>query len=385
MILASDFLRECKKREITLFTGTPCSYLKPFINSVIDDSELDFVEVTNEGDAVAIAAGAYLGNRKSIIMFQNSGLGNAVNPLTSLAYTMKVPFIGIVTLRGEPDGPSDEPQHDLMGQITTKLLEEMDIPWSYFPTEENAISRYLDEAESFCEKINRPYFFVMKKDSVKSYELKSSESSEVLINRQVNIKSTCTSTKSFTRSQALECIIKHTKNQFPVIATTGKTGRELYELSNLENHLYMVGSMGCALPIGLGIALSNWKEKIIVIDGDGALLMRLGNMALAGQLNLSNIIHILLDNGVHDSTGGQKTYSELIDFCKIAQGCGYENIKEVDQIEDFDSNLAESIQLSKLTFIRFHIKKGSPKDLGRPTERPFEIYQRLKNFLSHQK
>lgn len=382
MIETDIFLNECKRRNITLFTGTPCSYLKPFINRVIDDSELDFVSVTNEGDAVALAAGAWLGDRKSIVMFQNSGLGNAVNPLVSLSHTMNIPFIGIVTLRGEPGGVPDEPQHSLMGEITTQMLDLMQISWSYFPTKEEKVANSLYMAEQIIEETKQPFFFVMKKDSVIKYDLKSVLEERKSIIHSPELYRNLSRTISSTRTQALEKIKQTLGPKAIYVATTGMTGRELYTIEDSANQLYMVGSMGCALPIGLGLCQTSIKQKVCVIDGDGALLMRLGNMALAGQLNPNNLIHILLDNGTHDSTGGQRTFSEVVDFCDIAKASGYQHIYEVDSLPEFEKALNHLNQVHYgLSFIRFTILPGSPKEIGRPKVTPAEVALRLKNHL----
>lgn len=381
MIAANDFLAECKKSGINLFTGTPCSYLKPFINKVIDDPELNFVETTNEGDAVALASGAWLGGKKSIVMFQNSGLGNAVNPITSLSYTMNIPFIGIVTLRGEPGGAKDEPQHELMGQITVDLLELMQVAWDYFPSERGQVAAALAKAEAHCAKTNTPFMFVMQKGSVEAYELQSKIKERNIFHSPQSVKMNLKSGSPVTRTKALESLSARYKSEGVLIGTTGKTGRELFEINDRQNNLYMVGSMGCALPIGLGVSCTDYKESICVIDGDGALLMRMGNMALAGQMSPQNLVHILLDNGVHDSTGGQQTFSEAIDFANIACSCGYQNVFEVDSVEGFESALDESQKNGGLSFIRFLIAPGSPKDLGRPTITPKEVAHRMRGYI----
>lgn len=381
MIHSSVFLEECKKIGYTLFSGTPCSYLKPFINYVIDDNELEFIETTNEGDAVALASGAWLGGRKSVVMFQNSGLGNAVNPLTSLSYTMRTPFIGIVTLRGEPGGPSDEPQHELMGQVTTEFLDLMKIKWAYFPTENEEVSKALAYAEEVSDQESMPFFFVMRKGSVESYELKNSSFERGMNKSKVVVNSFLEGNVSHIRTEALQSMKNKFSDEDVFIATTGKTGRELFELGDTPNNLYMVGSMGCALPIGLGLSRSKFKNNICVIDGDGALLMRLGNMALAGQMNTDNLVHVLLDNGVHDSTGGQRTFSDSIDFSKIALSCGYKNIYDVDTIDGFELALDNVLKIKGLSFIRFYIKSGSPEQLGRPTVKPFEVAKRAKEYI----
>jgi len=173
MIRAESFIERAKDAGFRLYTGVPCSYLKPFINYVIDATELRYVGATNEGDAIAIASGAEIGGHRSVVMFQNSGFGNAVNPLTSLNAIFKLPVLVITTLRGEPGGPHDEPQHKLMGEITTGLFDLMRIPWEYFPTEEAEVAKVLERAVAHMTKNKTPYGLVMKKDSVESHKLKS--------------------------------------------------------------------------------------------------------------------------------------------------------------------------------------------------------------------
>ena len=379
-IHSSAFLEQCKERGYSLFVGTPCSYLKPFINYVIDDGQLEFVETTNEGDAVALASGAWLGGRPSVVMFQNSGLGNAVNPLTSLSHIMKIPFIGITTLRGEPGGEKDEPQHALMGAITTELLDLMKIPWDYFPTHCDEIEEKLSTAQAHARE-RRPFFFVMRKNSVEGYELKSEEGVRKIVHYHSSVQRMSSGRMAVSRTEALKSIKRIFGMGNVLLATTGKTGRELFEIEDRANQLYMVGSMGCALPMGLGLSKTDYKNIVGVIDGDGALLMRLGNMALVGQMCPQNLVHILLDNGVHDSTGGQKTFSEATDFCSIAQACGYQNIFEVDAIEDFEHAADAIISGKKSGFIRFLITPGSPKKLGRPDVSPDVVALRLRKHI----
>ncbi len=376
------FFEECQKLGFTLFTGTPCSYLRPFINRVIDNDSLQFIATPNEGDAVALASGAYLAGRKSVVMFQNSGLGNAVNPLTSLSHTFRIPFLGIVTLRGEPGGPKDEPQHGLMGEITTKLLELMKIPWAYFPTEKDEMIGALALVEQHMESNKTPFFFVMKEGSVKGYELKhrneeifqSFNSSSIVRKKIDKIK--------VTRTEALNTLQQLLSKDDVLIATTGKTGRELFELGDLENQFYMVGSMGCALPLAIGLTQSNFKGKVFVVDGDGALLMRMENMALTGQIRPPALVHILLDNGTHDSTGGQGTNSKMIDFCNIALACNYTSVLETNDIDELSRFIEANNKASGPIFVRLHTLPGSPSTLGRPTVTPEEVAIRFKKFIT---
>lgn len=379
MIQANEFLDECKKMGLNLFTGTPCSYLKPFINYVIDDKDLDFVPMTNEGDAVAFASGAHLAGKKAVVMFQNSGLGNAVNPLTSLNAIFNIPVLGIVTLRGEPGGPHDEPQHALMGKITTSLLDEMEIPWKFFPTQKEDVVGLLEHAKDVMDATSRPFFFVMKKDSVMAHELKNLHPVIFPQTKDAYLSCEMAPTHEVTRTDALCKIRSLFGPKAALVATTGKTGRELYEIEDTENQIYMVGSMGCAVSFGLGINYVRKNEKTVVIDGDGALMMRMGNLTSAGLLQNENFIHILLDNGVHDSTGGQKSYSESVDFSALAQGCGYRNILKTNSLESLESFLKEHSEGP--LFVHFKIKKGSPSDLGRPKVTPAEVAIRFKKFL----
>src|SRR5262245_41812621 len=165
MIDAASFMHQARERSFRLFTGVPCSYLKPFINYALDAPELRYVAATNEGDAVAIAAGSELAGRPAVVMFQNSGLGNAVSPLTSLNATFRIPTLLIVTWRGQPGGAPDEPQHELMGQITPALLEVMGIRWEFFPQAEADVQPVLDRAVAHMAETRLPYALVMKKDS----------------------------------------------------------------------------------------------------------------------------------------------------------------------------------------------------------------------------
>ena len=175
MIKASEFFDQCLNKGFNFFTGTPCSYLKPLINYVIDHKEFNFIDATNEGDAVAIASGVTIAGGRSVVMFQNSGLGNAVNPLTSLAYIFRVPLLIIVTHRGEPGGAKDEPQHELMGVITKKMLDTMQIGWAQFPDQTDQIESVLDKADEYLKRESKPFALVMSKKNVDSYTLQSSK------------------------------------------------------------------------------------------------------------------------------------------------------------------------------------------------------------------
>jgi len=383
MITADKFLTPARELGFNFFTGTPCSYLKPFINYVIDTDGFDFYDSVNEGDAVAIAAGATVAGKRAVVMFQNSGLGNAVNPITSLTYTFNLPIMIITTLRGEPGGPSDEPQHELMGQITIEMLETMKLKWAFFPQTESEVTPLLKTADEYMKKTSQPFVFVMRKDDIAEYKLqkKTAPSQKAFsINHQDSFE--LDYSNRLMRTPVLESIQKYLGEDVAVVATTGKTGRELYEVGDKKNQFYMVGSMGCALAFGFGIAVNKPNLKVLVIDGDGALLMRTGSMATVGAYKPKNLIHLLIDNEVHDSTGGQGTVTGGISFGAIAQGFGYQSVISTDKLE-FLSESLKSIKTKNEgpIFIHMKTKKGSPEKLGRPKVTPAEVSVRFSTFV----
>lgn len=382
MIAANDFLSVCKEFGFNFFTGTPCSYLKPFINYVIDDENYTYLDSVNEGDAVAIAAGSVMAGKKAVVMFQNSGLGNAVNPLTSLTYTFKIPVMVITTLRGEPGGAKDEPQHELMGEITTELLETMKLKWEYFPREKSEVFSALKRANDYMEETNLPFVFVMRKGDVEEYALKT-KAQETKIQKSYSHEDNFQKLPSerHTRTETLKKVQESADEKTLLVATTGMTGRELEALGDFDHQLYMVGSMGCALAFGLGLAVNKPEAKVVVIDGDGALLMRTGSMATVGHYQPKNLVHLLLDNEVHDSTGGQQTVTSQISFATIAKAFGYAEAKSSDELENLESFL-KTTQSTGPTFFHFKMKKGSPKDIGRPKMTPAEVGLRFKKKIA---
>ncbi len=377
-IRAEAFLEQGLKAGFALYTGVPCSYLKPFINYVIDSPKLHYIGAANEGDAVAIASGAEVGGRHAVVMFQNSGFGNTVNPLTSLNAIFKIPVLVIATLRGEPGGPHDEPQHELMGQITTGLFDLMRIPWEYFPQEESKIAPALERAVQHMTNTKTPFAFVMQKDAVESYKLKTKPSPRPVDVGNLDTRPWPASLP--TRTEVLRAVQGGTsRRDDAIVATTGYTGRELYALGDHENQLYMVGSMGCASSFGLGLAWARPDKRVVVLDGDGAALMRMGNFATLGYERPTNLVHVLLDNEAHDSTGGQSTVSHSVDFCAIARACGYAQAWRVTSLEELTNRLASPAR--ELTFLHVKTKPGAPSDLPRPKTTPIQVKERLEKWL----
>ncbi len=386
MIEARHFVESARERGFHWYAGVPCSYLTPFINYVLQDESLHYLSMSNEGDAVALMAGVALAgdegapHRRGVAMMQNSGLGNAVSPLTSLTWTFRLPQLLIVTWRGQP-GVADEPQHALMGPITPAMLDAMQIPWELFPTDVAAIGPALDRATAHMDGTGRPYALVMQRGSVADYPLK----------RGAGLSGTRTAASAPpviepprfaaesrpTRQEALRAVVAQTSGSATaVLASTGYCGRELYAIEDGPNHLYMVGSMGCVVPLALGLALARPDLRVVALDGDGAALMRLGAFATVGAYGPSNLLHLLLDNGAHDSTGGQSTVSPRVSFAHVAAACGYASSLETDDV----GRIAAWLNFAPdggPRFARLLTQSGTPRDLPRPSVTPVEVKTRL--------
>ena len=377
MIQASDFINPAKAQGFTTWAGVPCSFLTPFINSVIDDPGMTYVSAANEGDAVAVASGAALAGQRAVAMMQNSGLGNAFSPLSSLNWVFRVPILLIITLRGEPGLP-DEPQHELMGQITGKLLDELQIPWDWFPRTADDVEGSLMVANWQMERNGLPYALVMRKGSVEKAGLKS-RWMPTANPSAFTAEDFREGEAAVTRHQALSTVVEQTSvDESVVIGSTGYTGRELFAIADRPNQLYMVGSMGCASSLGLGISLALPDRKILVVDGDGATLMRMGNLATIGAYGQQNFQHLLLDNGVHESTGGQSTVSPSVSFAGVARACAYREASEALELSELEAFLSSA---GGPSLLQFRTLRGVPDDLPRPDVTPREVKQRLMQHL----
>jgi phosphonopyruvate decarboxylase len=376
MISTKRFGEELKKLGFQFYTGVPCSYLKDLINYAINECE--YIGAANEGDAIAIASGAYLGGKRAVVLMQNSGLTNAVSPLVSLNYPFRIPLLGIVSLRGE-SGIPDEPQHELMGGITTQMLELMRIQWQYLSSDEEEVKRQLLQA-IHCIDQNQPFFFVVRKGTFEKEKLQQQE----LFLRSNQIKRLKKTEDQLSSRHAALSVIRATKDSKTVLlATTGKTGRELYEIEDHVSNFYMVGSMGCVGSLGLGLALTRKSHDIVVIDGDGSLLMRMGSLATNGYYSPPNLLHILLDNNAHDSTGGQKTVSHQIAFVEIAASCGYMKSIYIHSLDELEAAIKEWKTEQGLTFLHMRISNSSNELLARPHVKPYEVKERFKEFISN--
>lgn len=362
METAHYFTHLLKQAGFNFFSGVPCSFLTQVINQTIADPELDYIAATNEGEAVALAAGAWLAGKQSVVMCQNSGLGNMINPLTSLNAAFNIPVLLVITHRGKP-GIKDEPQHQLMGKITSDLLTLLEIPSVILPAETSAMAEVISHAMHHVQNEQKTVALIVEKGIFQEIAVAKSTPSELP-----------------SRFAVLEQLLELAGEQDILISTTGKTGRELFVLNDRPNNLYCVGSMGYASALAQGVALFTPQRTVTIIDGDGAALMHPGNMATIGHLHNSNLVHLLLNNGTYDSTGGQETLAEGVDFTQLARGMGYAQAQyctSLVELVDAYRLAREHAQGPVLLIIR--IARGSMGDLGRPTVTPKQIAMRLKN------
>jgi phosphonopyruvate decarboxylase len=378
MISAAEFFAAAARHGFDFYTGVPCSFLTPLINGALSRSGLTYVGAASEGEAVAIAAGAWLAGRNTVVMCQNSGLGNAVNPLTSLNAPFRIPTLLVTTWRGQP-GIGDEPQHQVMGRVTHKLLSLIDIEHAAFPKTAEELPAALRHASARMAERELPFAFVMEQGSVRDDGL--DVSARPRPDPGVRADLTTPGEPPPSRAAVLERFLTLVDPAAAVIATTGKCGRELFTLADRPQHLYQVGSMGGASGMGLGVAL-NVPRPVVVLDGDGAALMKLGSLATIGAYAPANLIHIVLDNGVHDSTGGQPTVSSSVDFAGVALACGYRRAVSCGTLDRFASAYSLAAAGPKPALIHARIASGSMSRLGRPAIAPADVARRFKAFLA---
>jgi phosphonopyruvate decarboxylase len=285
---------------------------------------------------------------------QNSGLGNAVNPLTSLCHTLRIPLLLLVTWRGEP-GCADEPQHRLMGAITTELLTAMQVRHEVLPLVQEEIRPALRRARVHLAEAGLPYAFVIPRGSLRqaSRDPQDERGDDRML-----------------RAEAIGEVVRAVGLAACYVATTGKTARELERDWDAPNNLYVVGSMGCASSVGLGIALGTPDRRVVVLDGDGAALMRLEAMATIGRLRPANLMHVILDNETYESTGGQPTGSAAVDLRSIALACGYRTGTEVRDTCGIADAVARGQGSPGPHLIRIRVRPGSDPALGRPSMAP---------------
>ncbi len=373
MIDCSDFFEALKNRNLAFFTGVPDSLLKDICACISDNTGPgNNIIAANEGNAVALAAGYHLATGEiGTVYMQNSGQGNAVNPLTSLADpdVYGIPMLMIIAWRGEPGG-KDEPQHLKQGKITLEMLDTLNIPYSVLPEDTMGSGKVLDRAVGYMGDKKAPYALIVRKGIFGPY-----------VTRDVDMP-----TGGLMKEEALKLVVGSVGERDVIVSTTGTTSRELFEhrkeiKEGQGRDFLTVGSMGHASSIALGIALRKKERDIYCLDGDGAAIMHMGALAVIGDQCPQNFRHIIFNNGAHDSVGGQPTAGFRIDFPAIAMACGYKAAFKAENAEEIVEKMSLLREIDGPALLEIRVRKGSRKDLGRPSVSPVEGKKAFMDFL----
>lgn len=341
---------ELKKNGITFFTGVPDSYLNGFCNYALKYCPDHNIIAANEGNAIGIAAGHYFASKEiPLVYMQNSGIGNAINPLASLVdeAVYAVPMLLLIGWRGQGNTEPKHPQHKLQGMITTELMDVMRISYSILEDDNEKIADVIKKAVEYCRATRKPYALIAPKG--------------VMAGEKGNDKDKI---YPMSREEAMEVILDHMPEDTIYSVTTGRATRELFFLRERRNegkeHDFLnVGSMGHASSVALGIALERPERKIITLDGDSAAMMHLGAMTMVSKLHVPNFMHIVLNNGAHESVGGQPSAGHKVNFTKIAEACGYETVHhEVTTEEELIEAITQLKDCGRASFIDVRIHKG---------------------------
>ncbi len=352
MIDNNKFLNVLLDAGVDFFTGVPDSYLNGFCNCLLESvSEEKHIIAANEGNAVAIASGYYFSTGNvPLVYMQNSGIGNAINPLLSLAHkdVYSVPMVLLIGWRGEP-GTGDHAQHKMQGELTTKLLDLMEIPFIIAEDSDDLLEKQVNTLIGQAQR-ERKVVAIIARKGVFATEEKSTEPVE--------------NGYPLFREEAIETVLDAMPRDTIYVATTGRATRELYFLreKRLEGHDYdflNVGSMGHASSVAVSLALENKNRKVVCLDGDSALLMHMGALSMVSNLDIPNFMHVVLNNGAHESVGGQASVGMKVDFTTIAQGAGYQSVGHPVATREEIYGAAQNLsQRDKATFLDVRIKKG---------------------------
>lgn len=373
MIHPKFFIDTLKEHGIDFFAGVPDSLLKNICAYISDHlDEKHNIISANEGGAIGLAAGYHLATGKiGCVYMQNSGEGNIINPLASLTdkEVYNIPVLLLIGWRGRP-GVHDEPQHVKQGKVTLALLETMGINHAVLSKDETEAGRQIAEAVAQMKTSKEVYALVIEKDTFDAYTLQNV--------RQNNL--------TFSREEAIHTVAAVLDQKDVIVSTTGMISRELFEYrtekgEGHERDFLTVGSMGHASQIALGIALEKPDRKVWCFDGDGAVIMHMGGMAIVAEKAPANYMHVVFNNGAHDSVGGQPTAGLDIDLCAIAKAVGYKAAFSTENKHDLAVILSEVKDLDGPVLIQVCVKKGNRKDLGRPTTTPIQNKESLMAFL----
>ena len=376
MIRPEFFIEKLRDNGIDCFAGVPDSLLKNICAYITDhcDAEHNII-AANEGAAVGLAAGHYLATgQPACVYMQNSGEGNIINPLASLTdpEVYNIPVLLLIGWRGRP-GVHDEPQHVKQGKVTTGLLNVMGINYEVLAKEEVKAEKQIAKAIKALQ--NKEVFaLVIEKDTFDEYKLQNVEKNDLTMSRE----------------EAIQTVAATIGEKDCIVSTTGMISRELFEYrvamnQGHERDFLTVGSMGHASQIALGIAMAKPDRKVWCFDGDGATIMHMGSMVIVGNKAPRNYVHVVFNNGAHDSVGGQPTVGLKIDLPAVAKAVGYKATITVASKEELEKELSTlNSQLSTVggpVLIEIKVKKGNRKDIGRPTTTPIQNKEALMAFL----
>lgn len=340
-ICAREFVDGLLEIGFDFFCSVPCSYFGPLLTELENRVDVDYQVASVEAEAIAMAAGATLAGRKALVLIQNSGLGNCVNPITSLLDPFQIPLVILASHRG---CQKDAPQHELMGAITYDLMKLLGVRAEAMPNESDKALLVFSQALERGFSENRAQCIILDSKPF------SRQTQEPIQNQS------CPS-----RMDAMEAIQKGLTDDVLVVSSTGMMSRDMHNSGDRPQNFYMVGSMGLAGSIGLGIATSQ-DRPVIVVDGDGSCLMRLGSLTTLGRYQPKNFLHIVLNNGSHSSTGGQPTASSNVDFCRVALGCGYRSARTVDSLLELTSIVEQADILDGPVLVHLRIRSGNENE-----------------------
>lgn len=363
-MISAEFVCDILKKNGTdFFCGVPDSLLKDFCAYVTENFEKSKNIITaNEGNAVALAVGHYLATSKpALVYMQNSGTGNTINPLLSLAddEVYNIPLLIFVGWRGEPN-KKDEPQHIKQGKVTDEIFDACKIKHSVLPDDEKSAELAISKAFEYMNETLKPYVFVIKKGTFEKFEKEKPENKFEI-----------------SRETAISTVMEFVDENAVIVSTTGQISREVYEIREKagqahDSDFLTVGSMGHASSIALGIALEKPNKTVFCFDGDGAFLMHMGAIPVIADQAPENFKHILFNNEAHDSVGAQKTSANMVNFKELALSCGYKNSFSVQKLEDLKNILPEFLSAESPSLLEIKVNCGARADLGRPKEKPVQ-------------
>lgn len=351
-----------KERGYTFFSGVPCSNFSDLFEEVGHAGGFTDVPAANEGSAISFAAGAALAGRRSVVALQNSGLGNVINPLTSLLQINRIPVLLLISVRGHRDEPPDEPQHSIMGDHTTALLDQLSVGWCEFDGTEDSLQDALKRAEAAFQQ-DQCFAILFRKGRL-SRACDTRHNGGEKANKRVSSTSYPMSV-----SGAIDVICRQLRPTDVIVSTTGFISRELFRLQDRPANFYMQGSLGHCSAVAAGVALSHPAGRVIALDGDGAVLMHMGVLSTIASMAPANFLHVVLDNERYVSTGGQMTTSRTTPLEQVAAASGYQSASRCANEQELTRTVAERLSLDGPHFILCKVNDCFPAELPRVTSR----------------